>query len=134
MADLSQRPFGPSGKPLADLSDGELRAEAQRRRALRSRGGQGSPSDPAPAPPSQPGEPPPQVRQWYANLEVPVGADRGAVEAAYERLARRYDPERHRGDADKHRAALDLTRSLTRAYRGLVAYLEATRRRSGNRP
>jgi DnaJ-domain-containing protein 1 len=147
MGDLRQRPFGPAGKPLAALSDQELHELAVRRRAARASGratghratGQTNPAPAATSPRHPPGREtalgkhpqaappaqrlPTQVRQWYANLEVPEGSSVETVEAAYARLMRRYDPDRHRGDPDKHRAALDLTRSLTHAYRGLSAHL-----------
>jgi DnaJ-domain-containing protein 1 len=142
MGDLRQRPFGPAGKPLAALSDQELHEVAMRRRAARASGratGQTAQAPAATSPRHAPGREtgpgthppaatpaqsrPTHVRQWYANLEVPEGASMETVEAAYARLMRRYDPDRHRGDPDKHRAALDLTRSLTHAYRGLTAHL-----------
>lgn len=125
MPDLSQRTFGPSHKRLADLDDQELRREAQRRRARREGSTPPPPArgTPPPAPASRPAAMPPHVLQWYANLEIPVGSDLPTVEAAYQRLVRRYDPSRHGDDPDRHRTALELVRSLTRAYRGLAAYL-----------
>jgi DnaJ-domain-containing protein 1 len=126
VADLRQRTFGDAGVPLAALDDRELLDEVRRRRERRA-GGRGAAS-PRTAAGERPAGPPAsasQVRQWYANLELSPGADATAVEAAYERLIRRYDPDRHRNDPAKHRAALELTRSLTRAYRGLAAHLGA---------
>lgn len=119
MANLGERTFGPDGRRLADLTDEELAAEVRRRRAART-----GPAPSTPSPSRQPaGSTALKVRQWYANLELPEGAGPDEVEAAYERLVRRYDPDRHRGDPQRHRAALELTRSLTRAYRGLIATL-----------
>lgn len=125
MVDLGQRSFGSTGKRLSELDDDELRAEAERRRTRRKEGSPAaeprreaaSPNERAPSPT------PKQVRKWYANLEVREGADLATVEQAYERLIRRYDPDRHRDDPERHQAALALSRSLTRAYRGLVAHL-----------
>jgi DnaJ-domain-containing protein 1 len=126
VADLRQRTFGDAGVPLAALDDRELLDEVRRRRERRA-GGR-SATSPRPAAGERAAGPPAsasQVRQWYANLELSPGANAAAVETAYARLIRRYDPDRHRNDPAKHRAALELTRSLTRAYRGLAAHLGA---------
>lgn len=67
-----------------------------------------------------------QVLQWYANLELAPGARLEDIDAAYERLVRKYHPERHR-DPERRRAAEKLVASLESAREGLKAYV---RRRS----
>lgn len=108
------------------MSDAELQEEAQRRRKARARGE----TPGAPKKPSPPGwlneREAAQVLQWYANLELAPGARLEDIDAAYERLVRKYHPERHR-DAERKRAAEKLIASLEVAREGLKAYV---RRRS----
>jgi len=105
MTRLSEQRFGPSGRKLTELSDKELLDERARRRGARP-----------------PDESPPtwkRVRQYLANLELNPGATWPEVERAYERLRKRYSPERHQGHPERHRAARELNDSLTRAYQAL---------------
>ncbi|MFW6067780.1 MAG: hypothetical protein ACOC97_05525 [Myxococcota bacterium] len=127
MAHLGKRTFGPAGKTLAALTDAELAEEAQRRRRARGAGRDGTAPRPIASGAERTKATPERVRQWYANLELREGATLDQVEEAYERMVRRYDPERHREDPDRHRAAVALVRSLTRAYRGLVDHLRGSR-------
>src|SRR5687767_7998959 len=41
------------------------------------------------------------IRRYYANLELPIGAPLSEVKAAYRRLMRRYHPDRHQHDPDR---------------------------------
>jgi DnaJ-domain-containing protein 1 len=105
MMRLSDGEFGPSGKKLAELSDKELLGERARRRGARP-----------------PDESPPtwkRVRQYLANLELNPGATWPEVERAYERLRKRYSPDKHQGHPERHRAARELSDSLARAYQAL---------------
>ncbi len=68
-----------------------------------------------------------QVEQWYANLELHTAATLDEVKRAYERLMKRYNPEKHKGDAERYKAASELAGSLTVAYHGLVDFLEQTK-------
>lgn len=82
------------------------------------------PSDPPPRPrapraPTREAE----LRQWYANLELPYGASADEVRAAYRRLMRRYHPDLHHGDEAAQRVATELSQALRRAYEGLLAHL-----------
>lgn len=108
---LSDGPFGPAGKKLADLTDEELRQERMRRRG-------GEPS--AEAPPTFQ-----TVRQYLANLELSPGATWPEVERAYARLRERYSPDKHEGHPERHETAVELSESLTRAYRALRRYFGA---------
>ncbi len=103
-------------KPLNQLSDAELEAEAARRRRLRGRKGRGQPG-------AWNGPAPRFVRRNLAALELEEGASREDVETAYARLMAKYDPEKRRGDEKKYEAAKKLSRSLTEAYEAVVAYL-----------
>jgi DnaJ-domain-containing protein 1 len=66
----------------------------------------------------------PDIRRFYANLELPIGASLPEVKAAYRRLMRRYHPDRHQNDPDRVRAANELAQRLREAYEGLTAHLE----------
>jgi DnaJ-domain-containing protein 1 len=113
-------------KTLRRMSDTELREEAQRRRRLRAQGG--SAAKKSPSPPGWLDEhEAAQVLQWYANLELSPGARLEDIDAAYERLSRKYHPERHRNDPARKLAAEKLMASLDAAREGLKAYV---RRRS----
>lgn len=105
------------------MSDTELREEVERRRKLRARGA-------APKKPSPPGwldeDEAAQVLQWYANLELAPGAQLDEIDAAYERLVRKFHPERHR-EPERKKAAEKLLVRLETARDGLKAY---ARRRS----
>ncbi len=108
MTRLSDGPFGPEGKKLAELSDEELRAERARRR------GEQAPDEARPT--LQ------RVKQYLANLELSPGATWPEVERAYKRLADRYSPDKHAGHPERHETAVELSESLGRAYRALRAY------------
>ena len=66
---------------------------------------------------------PPEIREDYAALELPLGADREAVKDAYRDMMRRYHPDRHTGDPDKAELANELTVRLRQSYERLDAYL-----------
>ena len=63
------------------------------------------------------------IRRFYANLELPIGAPLPEVKAAYRRLMRRYHPDRHQHDPDRAKAANELAQRLREAYDGLTAHL-----------
>ena len=64
------------------------------------------------------------IRKFYANLELPIGAPLSEVKAAYRRLMRRYHPDRHQHDPARAKAANELAQKLREAYDGLTAHLE----------
>ena len=97
-------------RKLKDFSDDELEAEARRRRMKRS-GGRALP--------------PRHILRHLAALELSDSVTRPEVEAAYLRLIDKYDPEKRKGDPKKFDAAQELSRSLTRAYRTILEYLDA---------
>ncbi len=111
MADLSTLRFGPRAKPLAELDDKELEDELRRRRSIRSAGR---------ALPEQG-----RLTRLYASLELPFGAPKEAVDAAYQRLREKYAPDRFRADPDRHAAANELAESLKRAYEGILEALKS---------
>ncbi|MCB9601135.1 MAG: DnaJ domain-containing protein [Sandaracinus sp.] len=112
-------------KVLRRMSDAELREEVERRRKLRARGATQERKKPSP-----PGwldeDEAAQVLQWYANLELAPGAQLDEIDAAYERLVRKFHPERHR-EPERKKAAEKLLLRLEAARDGLKAY---ARRRS----
>ena len=64
------------------------------------------------------------VKKAYLVLEVPPGSDLGAVRDSYQRLMRKYDPDLNDGSPEKRRAAIELTRSLTDAFKLLETRLQ----------
>ncbi len=140
LSTTGDRGSGRSEKPLAELSDSELEDEILRRRRERAakRGGAGgaaaagagSAADTsargetggaarkaARSPQDQ------QIAQYYANLELPVGASLEDVRKQYREMMRRYHPDKHLGDPERHKAATALAQSLTNAYQALLAAL-----------
>lgn len=69
--------------------------------------------------------PPSEIRDFYANLELPIGSDAAEVKAAYRRLLRRYHPDKHAMNPAHAKVAGEVTQKLRTAYEGLNAYLEA---------
>lgn len=76
--------------------------------------------------PSDPGRTttfPREVRDAYAALELPLGADREAVEAQFRVLLSRYHPDRHAGSPHLERTAHELTIRIGEARGLLLAFL-----------
>ena len=67
---------------------------------------------------------PADIRTFYANLELPIGASADEVKAAYRRLMRRYHPDKHALDPARAKVATEVTQQLRQAYDGLIAHLE----------
>jgi DnaJ-domain-containing protein 1 len=103
----------PGGRPGADTSAGADARQAPPRR--RRRGEVVLPDDA-------------EIRRYYANLELPLGASADEVKAAYRRLMRRYHPDHHQGSPEQAQLATQLARELRIAYDGLLAHLERTPR------
>ena len=82
-----------------------------------------APSRPAPANERAPSLPP-EVRRAYAALEIPPGADRSTVKAAYRRLQKQYHADRFVNDPDKAKTAHVVSRELNLAYETLTDYLD----------
>lgn len=61
----------------------------------------------------------PELARYYANLELPLGADLQQVKEAWKRLVRRYHPDLHSTDPDNQRVATELVQGLNRAYEEL---------------
>jgi len=117
---------------LDELSDTELEAEIERRyqarQAAKSAGARAGAAESARAAPrsgtTRPRSasggparvPPDELRQAYAALEVPYGADFATVRKSYRALMRKYHPDRHATSPDKQKAATELAQKLTQAY------------------
>jgi len=56
---------------------------------------------------------------YFANLEVPYGADLETVRRAWRKMLKKYHPDLHGDDPEKRRVANELTAELTKAYREL---------------
>ena len=65
-----------------------------------------------------------KIRQAYARLELPYGADQDEVRRAYRQLMRRYHPDRHASDPDRERVATEISQKLTVSYNLLVDHLK----------
>lgn len=104
-------------KPVESLSDRELEAELERRRAAR-----GTVAE-APSPRVQRAlealDRDREVQQAFANLELPKTASWSEVEARYRELLARFHPDKHRSDPDRYKIALEVVGGLTRAYQVL---------------
>ena len=127
-------------RPLEEMSDAELEAELERRRAehrqraAAARAGADAPDEATAsrrAPPAARPSPEssalfdglsPQrrreVRQYYANLELPFGVSLDEVKQAYRRMMRQYHPDKHTDPARKQ-LATQLSQKLTVAYNEL---------------
>jgi DnaJ-domain-containing protein 1 len=121
---------------MSTISDEELEAELERRRAARlaaekARAARATTGAGAGARPRASGAPPPrptvtpaeELRRAYASLEVTPGSDFETVRAAYRRLMRKYHPDRHAQTPEKQKAATELAQKLTQAYKLLEKQL-----------
>ena len=68
------------------------------------------------------------LADYYANLELPYGADVVAVREARRQLLKRYHPDLHSADPDTRRTATLLTQGLNRAHDELVSRLDRNQR------
>lgn len=62
------------------------------------------------------------IREYYANLEVPYGADMPTVKKAYRRLMKKYHPDRYANDPKMEALATELSQELSQAYKAVKAY------------
>ena len=56
------------------------------------------------------------LRQDYANLEVPFGADIDTVKKAYKNLIRRYHPDKNAGNPEKLKIATEITKKVNESF------------------
>jgi DnaJ-domain-containing protein 1 len=118
---------------MSSISDEELEAELERRRAAReaaTRAARARADGARPRPGARPQSPPPprsssadELRRAYASLEVPPGSDFETVRKAYRTLMRKYHPDRQAQTPDKQKAATELAQRLTQAYKLLEKHL-----------
>ena len=66
----------------------------------------------------------PTLARYYANLELPYGADIEAVREARRRLLKRYHPDLHSADPARKRTATTVTQGLNRAHDELLRRLD----------
>jgi curved DNA-binding protein CbpA len=68
--------------------------------------------------------PDPELARYYANLELPYGADVDAIREARRRLLKRYHPDLHSADPEQKAIATQLAQGLNRAHDELVRRLD----------
>ncbi len=64
------------------------------------------------------------LRQDYANLEVPFGADVEDVLKAYKTLILRYHPDKHSQDPEKQRMATEITKKINGSFERIRSRLK----------
>jgi DnaJ-domain-containing protein 1 len=119
---------------MSAISDEELEAELERRRAVREAAAKAARAraeapraktnarPQSPPPPSKPSNAD-ELRRAYASLEVPPGSDFETVRKAYRTLMRKYHPDRHAQTPEKQKSATELAQKLTQAYKLLEKQL-----------
>ena len=65
-----------------------------------------------------------EVREAYAALELPLGADRDAVKKAYREMLRRYHPDKHQNDPSRLKTATLITQRVQQSHETLIQWLE----------
>ncbi len=65
------------------------------------------------------------IAGYYANLEIPYGADLETVKKAYRKLMKQYHPDKFSGDPEKQKIATEITKRLNEAYQALEKYLQS---------
>ncbi len=63
------------------------------------------------------------IREAYAALELPLGADRGDINRSHDALVARYAPDKHQDDPKRQAAAAELTRRIGEARDKLVGWM-----------
>lgn len=66
-----------------------------------------------------------KIAGYYANLEIPYGADLETVKKAYRKLMKQYHPDKFAGDHEKQKTATEITKRLNEAYQALEKYLQS---------
>jgi DnaJ-domain-containing protein 1 len=101
-----------------ELDDYLKGSEGRRSREERRGGGSRRPS---------PGSLDEDLRQDYANLEVPFGADIEEVKRAYKSLIMRYHPDKHAGNPEKLKLATEITKKVNESFERIRSRLEGGR-------
>ncbi len=65
------------------------------------------------------------LRQDYANLEVPFGADMDTVRRSYKSLILRYHPDKHGRNPEEQRVALEITKKINESFERIRASQES---------
>ena len=66
----------------------------------------------------------PVLAEYYANLELPYGADLERVRKAWKKMVKKYHPDLHCADPAKRQLANELSQGLNRAYEEIKKRLE----------
>jgi hypothetical protein len=67
------------------------------------------------------------LRQDYALLEVPFGADIETVRKSYKRMVLAYHPDRFGNDPEKQKIALEMSKKINESFERIRAHHEGTR-------
>ena len=67
---------------------------------------------------------PPEIREAYAALELPLGSDEKAVKKAYRALLNRYHPDKHQGTPEKLETANEITMRVRESYEAILSFLK----------
>ena len=62
------------------------------------------------------------LRQDFANLEVPLGSTFEKVKTSYKNLLRQYHPDKHADDPEKLKIATEITKKINASYNKIKAY------------
>jgi DnaJ-domain-containing protein 1 len=76
-----------------------------------------------PAPP----RPMEALRQDYANLEVPFGADMETVRRSYKTLMLRYHPDKHAGNPEELRVATEISKRINESFERIRSFNDSGR-------
>ena len=60
--------------------------------------------------------PDPGLRQDYANLEVPFGADIETVKKSYKSLMMKYHPDKYAGNVEQQKVALEIAKKINESF------------------
>jgi DnaJ-domain-containing protein 1 len=105
------RPAGdPDFQEAWEELDEYMRTGSNRARSNRAAGSQERTRSRTPRPVDE------SLRQDYANLEVPFGADIDEVRRSYKRLMLKYHPDKHAGDTEKQKLALEITKKINESF------------------
>lgn len=66
-----------------------------------------------------------KIAGYYANLEIPYGANLETVKKAYRKLMKQYHPDKFSGDPEKQKTATEITKRLNEAYQALEKHLQS---------
>jgi len=67
----------------------------------------------------------PEMAKYYANLEIPYGADLETARKSWKRLLRKYHPDLHSDDTEKIKIANEIVQGLNLAYKEIEKHYKS---------